>query len=58
MAEKRQERRVYEGMHQAARQDDFALAQYSEQAAERSGFSNYSYWGSTFKKKKKNRGFP
>lgn len=55
MAEKRQERRVYEGMHQAARQDDFALAQYSEQAAERSGFSNYSYWGSTFKVFLKNR---
>ena len=37
-AEKRKERQLYEGLSQAVRQDDFELARYSEQAAEKSSF--------------------
>ena len=55
MAEKKMEKQLYEGLNQAQSQDDFAFAPYSEQAAERTGFSNYSYWGSTIRVFFKNR---
>ena len=29
--------------------DDFRFAKYNAEESERSGYSNYSYWGSTFR---------
>jgi oligopeptide transport system permease protein len=56
MAEKKKEKQLHEGLHQAAQsKDDFAFAPYSEKEAERTGFSNYSYWGSTVRVFLKNR---
>ena len=49
MAQHRMERKLHNGLEEAARRNDFDLAAYSEQAAERTGFSNYSYWGSTLR---------
>ncbi len=43
------ERNAQEQLRQAAESELFDYAPRSEEAAERTGFSNYSYWGSTFR---------
>ena len=50
MAENKMEKQLYESLNQSQQSlDDFAFAPYSEKEAERTGFSYYSYWGSTIR---------
>ena len=56
MAENKMEKQLYESLNQSQQSlDDFAFAPYSEKEAERTGFSYYSYWGSTVRVFLKNR---
>ena len=51
------ESKLEDAQHEKPLDEDslFTLAQYDEEAAERGGYSNYSYWGSTLRVFLKNR---
>jgi oligopeptide transport system permease protein len=49
------EKQLHQAFEDGLRREDFSFAQYSDQGAERSGFSDYAYWGSTVKVFLKNR---
>ena len=49
------EKRLHQAVQDGLRREDFGFAQYSPQEAERTGFSDYAYWGSTVKVFLKNR---
>ncbi len=51
----RHEKELQRAVEDRLRREDFGFAQYSDQGAERTGFSDYAYWGSTVKVFLKNR---
>lgn len=55
MAERGSERKLREGIEAVTGSDSFQFAPYSESAAERTGYSHYSYWGSTIRVFMRNR---
>ena len=55
MAKNGVERKLREGIGQKIGSGDFHFAPYSDRAAESTGSSDYSYWGSTVKMFLKNR---